>query len=130
MKSMECVINNFKEKILDKTFPCVAAKDALQKGRIEIFTATHLACPNDDAAILNFIYDFTKKFRQSEPGFHSAVILFPMTPPMEEKQFELYLFQRLAALRKMDEANYTYDNRVSENPESAQYSFSLMKEAF
>ncbi len=58
---MENVINTFKEKILDKSFSCVAAKDALNKGNIEIFTADHLACPHDDEKILDFIHNFTKK---------------------------------------------------------------------
>lgn len=127
---MENVTETFKEMILNKAYPCVAAKDALNKGNIEILTAGHLACPHDDEKILDFIYSFTTKFRKREKGFHSAVVLFPLTHPLDEEQFETLLFQRLKALRTLDAKNFDYDQRVSEDPESENYSFSLMKEAF
>jgi hypothetical protein len=127
---MENVTEAFTEKILDKLFPCVAAKDALNKDNIKILTAGHLACPVDDENILNFIYDFTKMFRQSEKGFFSAIILFPMTEQLSEKQFEVLLFQRLKALRTLDAKAFVYDDRVNEDPMSEDFSFSLMEEAF
>lgn len=127
---MENVTEQFKEMIFHKTFPCVAAKDALNKGNIEIFTAGHLACPHDDERIIEFIYGFTKRFRDREKGFHSAVILFPLTNPLNEEQFEMLLFQRLKALRTIDAKKFKYDPRVSDDPESENFSFSLMEEAF
>lgn len=127
---MEDLINTFKEKILDKTFPCVAAKDALNKGNIKIFTAGHLACPNDDKKILEFIYNFITDFRKQEKGFHSALVIFPLTNSLIEECFENLLFQRLRALRILDAKNYVYDKRVSEDPMSEDFSFSLMEEAF
>ena len=127
---MENVVDAFTEKILDKVFPCVAAKDALNKDNIKIMTAGHLGCPQDDERILDFIYDFTKKFRQREKGFHSAVILFPRTQQLSEEQFEALLFQRLKGLRTLDAKTFAYDTRVNEDPMSEDYSFSLMEEAF
>ncbi|RKD17496.1 hypothetical protein BCY91_16910 [Pelobium manganitolerans] len=127
---MENIIESFKEMVLDKAFPCVAAKDALKKGNVQILTATHLACPHDDQRILDFIYDFIKKFRKQDKGFHSVVILFPHTQPLSEVEFEAYLFQRLKALRALDAKHFAYDPRVSDNPQAKNFSFSLMEEAF
>lgn len=127
---MANVIDAFKGMIGDKAFPCAAAKDALNKGNIEVFTAGHLACPVDDEKILEFIYEFTQQFRNRENGFHSAVVLFPLTGPLDEQQFETLLFQRLKALRTLDAINFAYDTRVSDDPQSANFSFSLMQEAF
>lgn len=124
------IISSFKEKLSDRAFPCVAARSALGKGNIEIFIAGHLACPEDDTAILRFIYEFTKKFRQAEKGFSSAVVIFARTPVLDEKTFESFLFQRLTALRKTDALSYKYDERVDEDPLSANFSLSLMEEAF
>lgn len=127
---MASVIDTFKEMIYDKAFPCAVAKDALKKGNIKIFTAGHLECPVDDEKILEFIYGFTQQFRKREDGFHSAVVLFPLTGPLDEQQFETLLFQRLKALRTLDAKNFAYDKRVSDDPQSANFSFSLMQEAF
>ncbi|NGM62823.1 YqcI/YcgG family protein [Sphingobacterium sp. SGG-5] len=127
---MADVINAFKEMISDKTFPCVAAKDALNKDNIKFLSAGHIACPKDDERILEFIYNFTRQFRNREKGFHSAVVLFPFTEPLDEKQFEIFLFQRLKALRALDAKNFAHDKRVSEDPQSENFSFSLMQEAF
>lgn len=124
------LIEEFRAKIHDKTFPCVAARDALNKDNIEMFVAGHLGCPQYDNKILEFIYNFTKKFRESEKGFHSAVIMFPTTEGLTEQQFEILLFQRLKGLRNIDAKQFNYDSRVSENPLSENYSFSLMEEAF
>lgn len=130
MEYMENVIDTFKEMIEDRSFPCVAAKDALNKDNIKILSVGHLACPHDDEKILSFIYDFTTKFRNREKGFHSVVILFPLTNPLTEEEFEMFLFQRLKALRTLDARNYSYDNRVSDDPTAENFSFSLMEEAF
>ena len=127
---MENVIKAFIDKIDEKSFPCVAAKDALNKDNIKILTAGHLGCPNDDEKILDFIYDFVETFREQEKGFHSEVILFPETEPISEEQFENLLFQRLKALRTLDARFFSYDPRVSDDPISPEFSYSLKEEAF
>ncbi len=127
---MEILKENFMEMIFDKAFPCVAAKDALTKGNIDIMNAGHLACPQYDEKILEFIYKFITKFRGCEKGFHSVVILFSSPVQMKEEEFETLLFQRLRALRTLDAKNFLYDSRVSEDPMSENFSFSLMEEAF
>ena len=111
-------------------FPCVAAKDAAQKGRISIMVADHLACPKDDAAILNFIYTFTDNYRNSKEGFHSAAVIFKSPGNIPEEIFDGIMWQRLAALRTIDEKKYAYDSRVDPDPSSPEFSFSLMEEAF
>ncbi len=120
----------FRLQLLEKAFPCVAARDALAKENIEIFVADHLACPKDDAAILQFLYSFVQKFRTASKGFYSAVVLFPQTHSLTEQEYEQYLFNRLKSLRQMDAKLYKYDERVDSDPASEKFSFSLKEEAF
>ncbi len=114
----------------NEEFPCVAAKDAAKKGRIKIFIADHLGCPKDDADILRFIYAFTENYRAATEGFHSAAIIFKGPGQLTEILFDRLMWQRLASLREPDAVRYKYDKRVSPDPASADFSFSLMEEAF
>ncbi|MEJ7611441.1 MAG: guanitoxin biosynthesis heme-dependent pre-guanitoxin N-hydroxylase GntA [Ferruginibacter sp.] len=111
-------------------FPCVAAKNAADKGNINLMVADHLGCPKDDAEILQFMYAFTEKFRSAGEGFHSAAVIFKAPANLSETEFDQLIWQRLASLRRLDAEKYNYDSRVDPDPASADFSFSLMEEAF
>ena len=134
MYYMDPLLNSINKDFLtflgNADFPCVAAKSASQKGHIEIMIADHLNCPKDDAAILRFIYAFTENYRASSEGFHSAAIIFKGSGQLTEVLFDRLMWQRLVSLRELDAERYKYDNRVSPDPASADFSFSLMEEAF
>lgn len=120
----------FREFLEKEDFPCVAAKDALHKNNLQILEAMHIGCPADDRKILDFIYQFTHTYRSSEKGFHSAAVVFTAPSDVDENTFDSMLFARLAALRKLDAEKFKHDPRVSDDPNSPDYSFSLMEEAF
>ena len=126
-----CIFSDSYTSFLNnKDFPCVAAKDALAKGNIRIMVADHMACPNDDRRILDFIYDFTGMYRKSEKGFYSAAIIFKEPGSINEKMFDAFMWQRLQALKDMDALKFTNDARVDADPASENFSFSLMAEAY
>ena len=133
MKRMnnEAYIEQYKSFIYRQEYPCVAAKEAVRKQRVKVFVAGHMACPKDDRAILDFMYNFVDEYRSSGDFFHSAAIIFPShdTIPSEE-MFEAMLFQRLQSLADMGGQEYAYDKRVSSDPTSRAFSFSIKEEAF
>jgi FPC/CPF motif-containing protein YcgG len=116
--------------ILNKNFPCIGAKAALGKKQLHCIVAGNMACPADDKAILDFLYDFTDKYRLSPGHFHSAAILFDGPEILSEEIFETLLWQRLQALADLDAARFGYDKRVSPDTASPDFSFSLKEEAF
>ncbi|WP_294275737.1 guanitoxin biosynthesis heme-dependent pre-guanitoxin N-hydroxylase GntA [uncultured Chryseobacterium sp.] len=120
----------FASFIEDASFPCVAAKAALSRDQMRIFVAGHIACPKDDQQILEFIYDFVDSYRNAENHFHTACVIFPDATGIDEALFERLLWMRLQALSDLDGKNYPYDKRVSPDPQSDQFSFSLKEEAF
>ena len=61
----EPIIDAYKSFLGSKAFPCVAAKAALAKEQVQCFVADHMACPNDDTAILQFLYAFVDRYRGS-----------------------------------------------------------------
>ncbi len=130
MNSNDTFINNYTSFLSNKDFPCVAAKDALAKGNIRIMVADHMACPKDDRQILDFIYAFTNMYRNSEKGFYSAAIIFKAPGNIDEKMFDMFMWQRLQALKDMDALEFSHDTRVDADPASENFSFSLMEEAY
>ena len=116
--------------IRNESFPCIAAKAAVANHQVKCIVADHMACPHDDPAILNFLYDFVDTFRQSAKLYHSAAILFKGPGMVDEKEFDNLMWMRLQSLANMDSKNFPYDNRVDHDPGSAKFSFSLKEEAF
>lgn len=124
------VCTDFRAKLEDKIFPCVAAKAALVKEQLKVMTAGHMGCPKDDREILNFIYSFLKGYRTSDKLFHSAVIIFPDTKIYSEEMYEQLFWTRMQALADLDAEQHDYDSRVDMNPDSENFSFSIGGEAF
>ena len=124
------IIGLFLEHLRTKEFPCVAAHDAAAKDNIRIYVAHHMACPADDRDILQFMYSFIDAFQSVKEGFHSAAIIFRGPQTTNEEQFETMLWQRLQSLSDLDALRYPYDKRVSADPVSPQFSYSLKEEAF
>src|SRR5687768_13206568 len=128
---IENIIEAYKAFITNKGFPCIAAKAALASGRIQCMVADSMACPKDDAAILQFLYRFVDSYRISENSFHSAAIIFK-APQLktDEENFDDLLWQRLQSLTNLDGKNHRWDHRVSQDPRSSRFSFSIKEEAF
>ncbi|TDH25158.1 YqcI/YcgG family protein [Segetibacter sp. 3557_3] len=124
------IVALYRQLIAEKTFPCVAAKAALSREQIHCFVAGHMACPKDDAAILEFLYDFIDSYRSSDQLYHSASIIFSAPGNCSEVQFETQLWHRLQALSDLDAYKYPYDKRVAAAPDQVDFSFSLKEEAF
>ena len=124
------IAGEFIQFIRNKDFPCVGAKAALAKGQLNCMVAGHMACPASDKDILAYLYDFVEKYRSAGGHFHSAVVIFNGPKNITEAIFEELLWQRLQALSDLDAANYRYDGRVSADPSSPEFSFSLKEEAF
>ena len=124
------ITGEFIRYIQSKDFPCVGAKAALAKDQLHHMVAGNMACPASDKDILAFLYDFVERYRAKGGNFHSAVVIFSGPTNITEAIFEELLWKRLQAISDMDAANYRYDVRVSADPTSPEFSFSIKEEAF
>ena len=126
----ENIVAEFIEFISNKIFPCIGAKTALAKNQVQCMVAGNMACPSHDKDILEYLYNFTIRYRSTGGNFHSAAILFTGPKNISEAIFETLLWQRLQAISDLDAVTYGYDKRVSADPASPDFSFSLKEEAF
>ncbi len=123
-------LEEYKSFLHRKEYPCVAAKAAVQKQQIRVLVADHMACPKDDRAILDFLYNFVDEYRSAKNLFHSVAIIFKGPELVSEEDFEKMLWARLQSLANMGANEYGYDKRVSSDPNASNFSFSLKEEAF
>jgi FPC/CPF motif-containing protein YcgG len=123
-------VQEFRNFLEQRLYPCIAAKAAAAAQNIHCMVAGHLGCPGDDYAILDFLYAFIDGFRNSKKNYHSAAVIFLGTSDCNEEIFDRLMWKRLQSLSNADAKKYSYDTRVSSDPSSAQFSFSLKQEAF
>lgn len=114
----------------NRDFPCVAAREAAARQQVACFVAGHMACPRDDSAIVNFLYDFVDEFKGKTDVFHSAAVIFKFPVIPDEQTFDTLMWQRLQSLADLDAMKYGYDQRVDADPASENFSFSIKEEAF
>lgn len=126
----EHIIQDFRNFIGKEDYPCVAARAALHRDHITALVAVSMANDKDDYAILSFLYQFVEQYRRTQDPWHSAAVIFRSPEVRAINQFEDLLWTRLNALSALDAKKYPFDPRVSSDPSSPDFSFSLGGEAF
>jgi len=111
-------------------FPCVAARAAFAHKQLRCFVAGNMLCPADDRHILDFIYQFVEDYRNAKSLYHTATVIFTGPEINSEEFFDEMLWRRLQSFSDLDAVNYNYDARVSADPASPNFSYSLKEEAF
>ena len=125
------LIDRFEAKIKDKAFPCVGAKSALARQRMQFLTVGDIRCPRDDKAIHDALRDFAQAYAAAPGPFQSFVVIFDTAGDLSEEAFELAMWQRIQSLETIDaKAGHTYDRRVSPDVEDSNFSLSFAGEAF
>lgn len=125
------LVEKFEAKIRDVSFPCVGAKSALSRKRMQFLTVGDIRCPRDDATIYETLRDFAEAYKTAPGPFQSFVVIFDTADTLTEEQFEAALWSRLQSLELLDaKAGKTYDPRVSPNVEDSNFSLSFSGEAF
>jgi FPC/CPF motif-containing protein YcgG len=123
------MIDEFLNYIGSKDFPCIAAKAALAENQILTFVADHLACPHDDKEILNFLQGFVDGYREAKKMYHTAAVIFKAPVTVSEEIFDELLWQRLQCISDLDATSSRWDERVSRDPASPDFSYSIHGEA-
>lgn len=124
------VIQDYLSFISRPDFPCVAARAAFAHDQISCFVAGNMLCAADDKNILDFIYRFVDDYRNAKSLYHSATVIFTAPEVDSEEHFDEMLWRKLQSFSDLDAIRYAYDKRVSDDPASPHFSYSLKEEAF
>lgn len=118
------LINHFEAFIAADSFPCVGAKSALNRGQIIYRVENDLRC-GPVASTVAALQQFSQAYDSDSPLFRSVVVLFRQPAMLTEDAFESALWQYLRILHHADAVHHEWDPRVSKDPMSADFSFSV-----
>lgn len=124
------VEESFKVYILAQDFPCVMAKAAIKQSKLKVLVLDDMTAKTQNQEILDALYKFIDEYRVTQETYQSFVVIFTETKIRNENHFEELFWKKLQELYDMDSKLYPYDSRVSSDPNSAKFSFSLKEEAF
>lgn len=124
------VAQQLRDYIADRAFPCVGAKSALNKGRLDVRQFGALG----DAAHTQALHDAVVAYGRQYPEPGAVPVTFIAAfdnERMDERTFEQRLWQQLQQLHDMDTARGTaWATDVSEDPTRSDFSFSVGGRAY
>jgi FPC/CPF motif-containing protein YcgG len=116
--------------ILNQRFPCLMAKKVIRDGNLTLIEINDLSHPESIEYTLNQIYQVVDRYRKDPLSLRSFVLTCKKSQYQNFNHFEQSFWQFLEALHSLDKQIYQHDKRVSSNPESQHFSYSLKEEAF
>jgi uncharacterized protein len=121
----------FRQKVLNPKFPCLGAKSALTRSRMQIMIARDITSSWNDLTIFPKLVRFAKRYKDDPKPFQTFVVIFEGPRNLTEATFERALWQRIQSLSDKDAwAGFRRDTRVSADPQDGHFSLSFGGEAF
>jgi FPC/CPF motif-containing protein YcgG len=121
----------FRAFVEDRAFPCVGAKSALARDRLDIVLARDIISAWDDVRLSEALLAFVGAYRHDPGPFRSLAVLFGEPESLSEEAFETAMWARLQSLSDKDAwLGQSYDPRVSNDVDSPHFSLSFGGEGF
>jgi hypothetical protein len=123
------LIEDFSSFVAAQSFPCIGAKSALQRDRIEFEVCDRLGSTNSAEVLRSSLARFSA--RHPYPGVDpiSFVAIFREAVAGED-EFHKRLWMQLQAIHDLDIGEYRWASDVSNDPGSPDFSFSVASRAF
>lgn len=118
----------FRSFILEKDHPCIMAQTVFSMDQLELHSYDKFGSPNTAEKLIRDLEMYVENYDFESNDFKTFLAVFPDSPEYSEIEFEKLLWQQLQYLHKED--NQQWDQRVSEDPNSEHFSFSLCGRAF
>lgn len=121
----------FRRKVLNPKFPCLGAKSALTRNRMQIMIARDIRSGWNDLTIFPKLVQFARRYANDPKPFQTFVVIFEGPQSLTEAAFERAMWQRIQSLSDKDAwAGCRRDPRVSADPLDAHFSLSFGGQAF
>jgi FPC/CPF motif-containing protein YcgG len=129
MKKAAALIEDFRSFVADPSFPCVGAKSALNRERVEFQVCDRLGTGDSAELLRARLAGFSARY--PDPGLDpvSFVAIF-REQTAGEHDFHRRLWMQLQAIHDLDIQEYPWASDVSDDPGSSDFSFSVASRAF
>lgn len=118
----------FQDFIVDRDHPCVMAQTVFKLDHIQLHQYSGFGTVQTAINILQDLKKYLANYDFESNDFYTFLAVFDDVPPQTEKEFERMLWQQLEYLHEVDDQ--PWDKRVSQDPDSNEFSFSLGGRAF
>ena len=120
----EALIHHFEQFIAADSFPCVGAKSALARGQI-VYQVEQDLLDEPATTTVAALQRFSLGYDSDSALFRSVIVLFRNDVNFTEFSFESALWRYLQKMHDADDIHHNWDPRVSNDPASADFSFSV-----
>ena len=124
------VHDQFRALVLSPAHPCLGAHTALRRDHYDFHLYDRLGDGAAAAQLREDLHSFNQRRREWGGDYSTYVASFAEPRPASESEFEALLWKQLQLLHDQDSQLSRWDPRVSHDPESAGFSFSVGGEAF
>ncbi len=114
----------------DAAYPCVGAKSAINKGSYRLGVYSDITSAPATAGLARDLWRFANELDNIDGRFATFVATFDGPREQTELEFEQTLWDQLQALHEADAPHHEWDERVSSDPASPNFSFSFAGRAF
>lgn len=118
----------YKEFILDKNHPCIMANAVFMQDNYQLRVFDKMDNDDNIDPILEIIENYLEHYDFESNDFESLIVCFKNSHFESEKAFEDSLWNFLQTLH--DEDDVSWDDAVSDDPDSPNFSFSIKGKAF
>lgn len=123
------LIAEFHDFISDRAFPCVGAKSALNRGRMDLVVCDELGSLASAKALCSGLAEFASHYPDPGEDPVSFVALF-QAGVQSEDEFHSRLWDQLQLVHDLDVLTHPWAPGVSDDPASNDFSFSVAGRAF
>ncbi len=118
----------FRKFILDDDHPCIMAQSTLRSESLQVHALGDLHQSATIEHALNVIREYIRYAKKNPRLYASLALSFAYPAPGNEKEFEKVLWQFLQRIHAIDPE--PWDESVSADPTSENFSFSILGHAF
>ena len=123
------LIEQFRSFVAARDFPCVGAKSAMNRDRMEFISLDAFGSAASTSALASELSAYSA--RHPDPGVDPVSLVALFSGAVEsEDAFHDALWAQLQSLHDLDRADHAWAEGVSSDPESSQFSFSVAGRAF
>ncbi len=118
-------------KFINQTnFPCIMAKTVSRIGYLKTLTLQDIESEKNIIQFQKNIYQFIDHYHSCPDTLHSFVLIIENAEYYSFERFEEKFWNFLITINHLDKVLHLHDDRVDADPQSDNFSFSLMEEAF